>query len=154
MFGLHFGWSTPPPIFPTVLFLPGVAKNYKDLYKPWHYKMQFTPCKDAKTTETTFYGGPLKYPSNSNFSKGLICAVDMQRTCPFFQGDSGSPLMVKDENNEGRFIIEGMLTFVKGCDYFSYGDLEYNNKKIYQLNLKTWILDPQIRNALLVQGES
>ena len=103
----------------------------------WHHKMEITECEDSSSTDTTFCGGKLSFPSNSSYPPGLVCAKDVQRTCIFSEGDSGSPLMVIDKTRPDRFIIEGVLSFIKGCDGASYGNIRYNDLDVVQLNLKT-----------------
>ena len=86
---------------------------YEDFYfhfsKQWHYKMNITKCEDPKTHWAT--GEPLTYPSNSYYPPGTVCAVEREgEFCPT-SGESGSPLMVTDQ--EGRLVAEGINSFIK-----------------------------------------
>jgi len=49
-----------------------------------------------------------------------VCARDFSLQSCFSTGDSGSPLMITDTND--RRYIEGVLSFVKGCDQFRIGE--------------------------------
>jgi hypothetical protein len=60
----------------------------------------------------------LPNPSNTSYPAGTFCAKESSRTSCFSQGDSGSPLMVREETRPQRFVVEGILSFVKGCERF------------------------------------
>ena len=92
-------------------------KYYEEFSKQWHYAMDITKCEDPKTLPirpTTLYpnaGRPLNYPSNSYYPPGTVCAVEkLGKFCPT-SGESGSPLMVTDQ--EGRMVAEGINSFIK-----------------------------------------
>jgi len=51
-----------------------------------------------------------------------VCARDFSLQSCFSTGDSGSPLMITD-NNDRRYI-EGVLSFVKGCNQFQFAQDE------------------------------
>ena len=79
--------------------------------------MDITKCEDPKTLPirpTTLYpnaGRPLNYPSNSYYPPGTVCAVEkLGKFCPT-SGESGSPLMVTDD--EGKMVAEGINSFIK-----------------------------------------
>ena len=66
-------------------------------------------CEDPKTEFWT--GVPLKYPTKSYYPPGTVCATEvLGEFCPT-GGESGSPLMVTD--NEGRMVAEGINSFIK-----------------------------------------
>ena len=53
----------------------------------------------------------MTYPSNSYYPPGTVCAVEKEgKFCPT-GGESGSPLMVTDD--EGRMVAEGINSFIK-----------------------------------------
>ena len=59
-------------------------------------------------------GVELEFPSNTFYPPGLVCAKENTKWfCPT-SGESGSPLMRKNDNN--RFEAEGILSFIKVCD--------------------------------------
>jgi len=119
--GIHTGWSKPPP-FPFIRSqAPGYGPYYNDFYKQWHYKMDIqSTCEDPK--DSALCGGPLIFPSNSSYPPGTVCAKEFTRESCFSTGDSGSPLMVKGKAAPDKYHIEGILSFVKGCDQFEFGE--------------------------------
>ena len=63
-------------------------------------------------------GVNLTYPTNSFYPPGTLCAQEKNlRFCPS-SGESGSPLMVEDD--EGRFSAVGVNSFIKGCSVFQF----------------------------------
>jgi len=131
--GIQTGWSKPPPFYFLQERAPYYMRYYRDFFKQWHYKMEILDkCKDPQTDAVN--GLPLKFPANSSYPPGSVCAKDFSRQSCFSTGDSGSPLMVRDEKRPMRFMIEGILSFVKGCDVFSLGSI---NSKGDQLNQQT-----------------
>ena len=71
--------------------------------------MNITKCEDPKTNFET--GQILNYPTNSYYPPGTVCAVEKEgEFCPT-GGESGSPLMVTDD--EGRMVAEGIHSFIK-----------------------------------------
>ena len=106
---VHSGWSKPPPLEYVTNNAPAYEEFFVEFFKQWHYFMNITKCEDPKTDFLT--GEPLKYPSNSYYPPGIVCAVEIVRQfCPT-SGESGSPLMVTDD--EGRMIAEGINSFIK-----------------------------------------
>jgi len=92
-------------------------------------------CEDPKNESIT--GGALKFPSNSSYPAATVCAKDFSKQSCFSQGESGSPLMVeRGDGDRLRFSIEGILSFVKGCDVFTFGTTD-TTKKNAQLNQQT-----------------
>ena len=77
--------------------------------------MNITKCEDPKTHK---YDGiyedyiyTLNYPSDSYYPPGTVCAVEREgKFCPT-SGESGSPLMVTDD--EGKIVAEGINSFIK-----------------------------------------
>merc|ERR1712106_151962 len=128
--GIHTGWSKPPP----KKFIRKHAKEYTefydDFYKQWHYKMDIMDkCEDPSKSPIT--GEELQHPSNSSYPAATVCAKDFSRQSCFSTGESGSPLMVEDDQ---KFAIEGILSFVKGCDVFTFGttNIERENAQLNQ----------------------
>ena len=117
--GVQSGWSNPPPLYYFRDFGPGFLPFVTDTFKQWHYKLKIEDnCREANRSE--YFGRDVAYPSKAFYPPGLICAKDVtSQFCPT-AGDSGSPLMVKD-NQTRRFYVEGVLSFLKGCDAFSMG---------------------------------
>ena len=65
---------------------------YEDFSKLWHHAMKITYCRDPLTE--VWSGVPFKYPTNSYYPPGTICASELNNEfCPT-SGESGSPLMV------------------------------------------------------------
>ena len=116
--GVHSGWSQPPPLYFLEAYGEGFAPFLRDFYKQWHYGMDIAvTCKDP--TVSQLFGLNISFPSNSYYPPGTICATESTRAVCFSNGDSGSPLMATEENRPQRFYMEGVLSFVKGCDAFS-----------------------------------
>ena len=75
--------------------------------------MNITTCEDPTTYEDDVDGiiYTLNYPTNSYYPPGTVCAVEkLGEFCPT-SGESGSPLMVTDD--EGRMVAEGINSFIK-----------------------------------------
>lgn len=121
-FGIQAGWAEPPP-FPFILkYAPAYAPLYRDFFKQWHYRMDiFEKCEDPKNS--TF--GELQCPSNTSYPAATICARDFAKSACFTSGESGSPLMVQDDDK--IFYAKGLLSFVKGrgCDIYSNNPSAY-----------------------------
>ena len=68
--------------------------------------------KKCEDPQTNFWSGSsLKYPSNSYYPPGTVCATEVQgEFCPT-SGESGSPLMVRDD--QGRLAAVGISSFIK-----------------------------------------
>merc|ERR1719189_2011773 len=81
--------------------------------------MTIEQCMDP--TKTQVFGTDIKYPSNTYYPPGTVCATDVTAQSCFSTGDSGSPLMATEESSPYKFFIEGILSFVKGCEQFSFG---------------------------------
>merc|ERR1711892_359235 len=130
---IHAGWSKPPPLSYIKARASEYEQFYDDFFKQWHYKMDIlNKCEDPKKESIT--GAALKFPSNSSYPAATLCATDFSKQSCFSQGESGSPLMV--ENEKGEFSIEGILSFVKGCDVFTFGTTD-TTKNNAQLNQQT-----------------
>ena len=118
--GVHSGWSKPPPLNFIERFAKGFLPYYSDFFKQWHYKMKIQEsCADP--TKTQAFGLDVKYPSNTSYPPATVCALDVTAQSCFSTGDSGSPLMVREEKRPQRFYIEGILSFVKGCEQIVFG---------------------------------
>ena len=136
--GVHTGWSLPPPIDFIRNVAPLYEQVYEDFSKQWHYKMDILhACKDPQFYYSSL---PLKYPQNSYYPPGTICAKDFSRESCFTTGESGSPLMTKGD--EDRMHIEGVLSSIKGCDKPSQPFLSLGlflgleaGKELFELNL-------------------
>ena len=73
----------------------------------------FEKCEDP--TQTIKFGADIKYPSNTYYPPGTVCARDFTVHSCFTTGDSGAPLMVEDTSDD-RLYVEGLLSFTKGCE--------------------------------------
>ena len=75
-------------------------------------------CSPAWSTQGFSTLEPLNYPTDSYYPPGTVCAVEKEgKFCPT-SGESGSPLMVKDE--EGKIVAEGIHSFIKVSILFFY----------------------------------
>ena len=82
---------------------------YGEFSKMWHHSMELRKCEDPQTEFWT--GAPLKHPTNSYYPPGTVCATEvLGEFCPT-SGESGSPLMVRDD--QGRMAAEGLFSFIK-----------------------------------------
>ena len=106
---VHSGWSAPPPIDFLTQNLPGYEPYYQQFFKQWHYAMNITKCQDPDFN--------YKFPSNSSYPPGVLCAVEKwNEFCPS-SGESGSPLMYKQND---KLTVAGLQSFTKGCSVFNY----------------------------------
>ena len=106
---VHSGWSKPPPLEYVTTYAPLHLEYYSEFSKQWHYSMKITTCADPTTY--LFSGESLNYLTNSYYPPGTVCAVEREgEFCPT-SGESGSPLMVTDD--EGRMVAEGIHSFIK-----------------------------------------
>ena len=96
--------------------------------------MDIETCRDPLINGV--FGGVLENPSNSYYPPGTVCAKDFSRKSCFSTGDSGSPLMVTEKNRPMRYYAEGILSFVKGCNVFTFGAISENK----------WTLNQQSEN--------
>ena len=135
-YAVHAGWSSPPPLEYIQEQLPLHESLFRDFFKLWHYKMSIETCLDP----IQYYDDPfgptgtnITYLTNSYYPPGTICAREVQsRFCPT-SGESGSPLMVQDE--EGRYEAIGLNSFIKGCSVFFIRGVQgqyYNSSKLDQ----------------------
>ena len=116
--GVHSGWSKPPPLDYVVNNVPAYLQIYKEFSKQWHHSMSISTCRDP--IKDFFTGTPFKYPTDSYYPPGTICATEIDgEFCPT-SGESGSPLMVTDE--EERFVAAGIKSFIKGCSSFTFSE--------------------------------
>ena len=107
----HSGWSSPPSKTFLQQYLPAYVPYHRQFFYQWHHKLNIVECEDPKGTES------YKFPSNSSYPPGVICAIDKwAEFCPS-SGESGSPLMYK--HNE-KYVMAGISSFSKGCSEFSY----------------------------------
>jgi len=118
--GVHSGWTKPPPLSFLEKFGSGFVPYYDDFFKQWHYSMAIQErCEDPTFAQA--FGVPVEFPSETYYPPATVCAKDVTSQSCFSTGDSGSPLMVREERRPDRFFIEGILSFVKGCEQFSFG---------------------------------
>ena len=115
--GVHSGWTNPPPMSFIEKFAKGYQGSYSDFFKQRYYKMKIHE-KCADPTKMQASGETILYPSNTYYPPATACATDVAVQSCFSTGDSGSPLMVREGN---RNFIEGILSFVKGCEQFVFG---------------------------------
>ena len=96
-------------------FGPGFLPFVADTFKQWHYKLTIgEECKNPYRSEILSVN--YTYPSTAYYPPGLTCAEEVTGRFCLNDGDSGAPLMV--QNNDGRFYVEGHLSFLWGCDFF------------------------------------
>merc|ERR1712223_1493999 len=119
--GVHSGWTKPPTVAFIERFAIGYSGTYGDFYKQWHYKMNISE-KCADTTTMQAFGQAVQQPAETYYPPATVCAKDITIQSCFSTGDSGSPLMVREEARPMRYFIEGILSFVKGCEQFVFGD--------------------------------
>ena len=116
---IHSGWSTPPPKEYLEVYVKPYLERLKDFAKQWHYNMEVTESKDPKLN--LFNGTNLTYPSNTFYPPGVVCATEFTKLfCPT-SGESGSTLMVKQDE---KFSAEGILSFIKGCSTFEFASTD------------------------------
>ena len=110
---IHSGWSSPPPVEFLEQNLPDYVTYHQEFFKQWHYRMNVTKCEDPNQD--------YKFSSNSSYPPGVLCALEqLNEFCPS-SGESGSPLMYQENN---KFVMTGLLSFVKGCTSFIYSGLQ------------------------------
>ena len=98
-------------------FVPLYLPYYRDFRKQWHYNMELTECRDPTFNEVT--NVELQFPTNTYYPPGLVCAKENTKWfCPT-SGESGSPLMIE---KNGKFVAEGIMSFIKGCGVFGFFD--------------------------------
>ena len=134
--GVQSGWANPPPLHYFREYGAGYLPFVTDMYRQWHYKLNIEDeCREPNKTGA--FGLDIEYPSTAYYPPGLICAKEVTRQfCPN-AGDSGSPLMVK--NTLGRYYIEGVLSFLKGCDQF---DMRSQDDKKTKFELLSYTESP------------
>ena len=116
---IHAGWSTSPPEDFLSINVPAYLEVYHFFSKQWHYNMTVETCKDPQTNFIN--NSTLKFPTNSYYPPGTICATEILRKfCPT-SGESGSPLMVTDERS--RFVAAGIQSFIKSCSSITFLEL-------------------------------
>ena len=119
-FGLHAGWSAAPPLQFIEDYHPLFKPFYRDFKKLHHYNMSLVKCQDPQQyfDKDGLTGINVVDTTNSYYPPGTICAREKNlEFCPT-SGESGSPLMVQDE--DGRFSALGVNSFLKGCSSFSF----------------------------------
>ena len=122
----HAGWSSPPPLEFLEQNLLLYVPYYSDFFKMWHHMMNVTKCEDpdldlVKKYVSNYKYETYKFPSNSSYPPGTVCAVDKwTEFCPS-SGESGSPLMYEVNS---RFFATGIQSFIKGCSTFTYLSIE------------------------------
>merc|ERR1712067_163418 len=85
-----------------------------------HYNMSIIRCQDPKNyfDQNGVTAFNITYAPDSYYAPGTICAREKNlEFCPT-SGESGSPLMVQDE--QGKFSSLGVNSFLKGCSSFSF----------------------------------
>ena len=137
-YAVHAGWSTPPPIKFVREELPLHEPFFRDFFRLWHYQMFIHPCQDPRQYFDDPFGPTevnLTYFTNSYYPPGTICARETNYGfCPT-SGESGSPLMVEDD--EGRYQAVGLNSFIKGCSVFSVDSISesfYNSSRLDQFS--------------------
>ena len=123
--GVNSGWGNPPPLQYFNEYGPGYLSFIMDTFKQWHHKMDILKeCKDEEIDSfclvplnkdgecpltnlllglSAIFPDLEKYLASSRTSyypPGLICARELSKKfCPT-SGDSGSPLMVRRQDNK------------------------------------------------------
>jgi len=130
--GVHSGWTKPPPLSFIEKYGSGFVPYYSDFFKQWHYSMNILErCVDPTFAQA--FAQKIEFPSKTYYPPATVCAKDATVQSCFSTGDSGSPLMVKEEKRPQRFFIEGILSFVKGCEQFSIGPSTEDGTTAFQL---------------------
>ena len=144
--GVHAGWTNPPPLEYVQEVAPGYERLYPEFLKQWHYKMKLTACQDvyndifpSLSTTRTFY------------PPGTVCARDKTNSSCFYSGNSGSPLMLREQARPERFYVEGLLSYINGCDYFYLGpelgaELTESVTENFTLPSPNWVLSQKSQN--------
>lgn len=143
---IHAGWSVPPPRAFLQQYGTGYLPYLSDFSKMWHYKMAvLEECRDPTTSQE--FGLPLEFPSDSYYPPGVTCATDFSFQSCFSTGASGSPLIAKSPGQDrwlplhhARFYMEGLLSFVKGCDQFAMGAQDPQRRDWQLSQLSRWSL--------------
>ena len=96
-FGVHSGWSNPPPFYYVQNNAPLYYPHYRDFLKQWHYKMDFVECKDPIFSKSPLDEYAHEFPSKTYYPPGVLCAKERDEyLCPT-SGESGSPSHVKSK---------------------------------------------------------
>ena len=128
--GVHSGWSTPPSREFVEDNVPAYLPYYKYFSRQWHFAMDISTCRDPVTDFLT--GTGYKYPTNSFYPPATMCATEINgEFCPT-SGESGSPLMVADQ--QGRLVAAGITSFTKGCSSFSFAQIFDDYSELSQLS--------------------
>ena len=151
--GVHSGWSNSPPFYFVQSNAPLFTPYYRDYAKQWHYKMDFVECEDPNSFESLVVNYTHKFPSNTFYPPGVVCAKETNNLlCPT-SGESGSPLMTQDNNDAfNRFTTDGILSFVKGCAEFFLG--KYQGYLLPALNALTGITSTDTKLELAGAGRT
>ena len=130
---VHAGWSSPPPLSVVASVASQFVPHYPDWFKLWHYKMELTPCRDPTVYAIWPNNSAVQFPSNTYYPPGTLCARDISfGFCPS-SGESGSPLMVREDvGHQERFVAAGILSFTKGCSGFKFGKRNPNRTQLLQ----------------------
>merc|ERR1712016_549522 len=99
---------------------PLFEDQIREFRKMFHYNMTLLPCQDPRQyfDQNGPTGVNVTFPTNSYYPPGTVCAREKNlQFCPT-SGESGSPLMVEDD--EGRFSAVGVNSFIKGCSVFQF----------------------------------
>ena len=136
MQSIQSGWAAPPPQRYLNKFAEGYVPTSSDFLKQWHYNMEITECKDPTINSIT--GENLEFPTSTFYPPGLVCAREFTRAFCSSPGESGSTLMTRDKTRTEKFTAEGILSYVKACDVFLFGQGNTRGSR--------YILDQQTNN--------
>ena len=118
--GIHAGWSTPPSREVIRSLAAQYLPFYREFFKLWHFNMELMTCRDPTVYAIWPNNSAVQFPSNTFYPPGTLCAQDISfGFCPS-SGESGSPLMTRRADGSHRFVVEGILSFTKGCSAFLF----------------------------------
>ena len=119
--GVQAGWSPPPPREVVQTLAGQHLPFYREFFKLWHFNMELMTCRDPTVYAIWPNNSAVQFPSNTFYPPGTLCAQDISfGFCPS-SGESGSPLMTRRADGSHRFVLEGILSFTKGCSSFKFG---------------------------------
>merc|ERR1711902_18700 len=87
---------------------------YGEFFKQQQFKMDiFENCQDPYNN---LFEDSDQFPTNPYYPPDAICAKTSLESVCFFAGESGSPLMIKQDQNPDKLYIEGFASYMEGKD--------------------------------------
>merc|ERR1719189_3078149 len=121
--GIHSGWSKQIPKDFLEQNAPAFVKVYDEFFKQQQYRMEILErCDDPNNYDAN--GLLVKYPTNPVYPPGTVCARTFYEQVCFFAGESGSPLMIKRDQNSEKLYIEGIASYIEGCSVVAFAELD------------------------------